>query len=528
MKKTLLMMAVALTLGFVACKKADFADSYADPSKISETTVEKQFAGFMVTNREYVLPSYWNYFVVLRTTINRYTQAVGWVNSTAQYVPGAAGITDRWGNYYSLLAQYRELQKVYSKLSAADQKEKRIYMITAAIYLYDATQKVVDLHGDIPFSEAGMLSANSGDYTKSLPKYDTPETVYTKMLDDLKAFAVELNSITVSAGIAIGFKNQDIVNNGDITAWKKYCNSLRLRMLTRVSGVTTFQSRYTSETADILGSAATYPVVADNTSNIQIDVTNLNSNINSSGFRSGLEDWSGNVAGKAIIDHMNTNADPRLRAIFQPGASAVAGAYVGLNPSLTSTAQDLLVSGGTLALYNWSTLTRNQYFPGVLINAAEVNFLACESYLKAGNAASAKTAYNAGISNSIKFYYLVRTLSNDNASGALTATTDAEIAAYSAKTAISWDLALTQADKLNLIATQKWIHFNVVQPEENWAEIRRFDAPTLTFWSDAANAQTLPPVRWFYAASEKTYNTVNYNAVTAKDKLTTKIFWDIK
>ena len=155
MKKIFLMMAVALTVGFVACKKADFKDSYADPSKISETTVEKQFAGFMVSNSSYVLPSYWNYFVVLRTTINRYTQAVGWVNTTSQYVPGAAGITDRWGNYYSFLAQYRELQKVYSSLSAANQAEKRIYMIAATIYLYDHTQKVVDLHGDIPFFTAG-------------------------------------------------------------------------------------------------------------------------------------------------------------------------------------------------------------------------------------------------------------------------------------------------------------------------------------------------------------------------------------
>src|SRR5690606_16522027 len=115
---------------------------------------EKQFAGFLQTNRDYVMPGYWNYFVVLRTTLTRYTQAVGWVNSTAQYVPGAAGIDGRWGNYYDLLAQYRELEKVYNGLSAEDQALRRIYMIAATIYLYDHTQKVIDLHGDIPFSEA--------------------------------------------------------------------------------------------------------------------------------------------------------------------------------------------------------------------------------------------------------------------------------------------------------------------------------------------------------------------------------------
>lgn len=234
MKKTILVCATALSLAMTSCKKQDFADNYADPSKISQTSVEKQFAGFLSYNREYVLPSYWNYFVVLRTTVNRYSQAVGWVNSTGQYVPGAAGINDRWNNYYGFLSQYRELEKVYAGMSSSDQQLRRIYMIAATIYLYDHTQKVIDLHGDIPFTEAGKLSANGGDYAVSLPKYDKAEDLYTKMLDDLKAFADELNSIAVAPAIQTGFKSQDVVNKGNMTTWKKYCNSLRLRMLGRV------------------------------------------------------------------------------------------------------------------------------------------------------------------------------------------------------------------------------------------------------------------------------------------------------
>jgi len=63
---------------------------------------------------------------------------------------------------------------------------------------------------------------------------------------------------------------------------------------------------------------------------------------------------------------------------------------------------------------------------------------------------------------------------------------------------------------------------------ENWAELRRLDYPVLKFEVDASNAQTLPPVRWFYAASEKTYNTANYATVASKDNLSTKLFWDVK
>lgn len=527
MNKILGVLAVSAAVSLTACTKSDFADSYADPSKINTTTVEKQFAGFLNANKYYVLPDYWNYFVVMRTTLTHYTQAVGWVNSPNQYVPGAASINDRWSNYYNFLAQYRELQNVHAKLSADEQADRRIFMIAATIYLYDHTQKVIDLHGDIPFSEAGMLSANGGDYGKSLPKYDEAQALYTKMLDDLKSFATELNSIQVKAGIMTGFKNQDFVNGGSIDLWKKYCNSLRLRMLARVSDVAALQARAVAETAEILTNQATYPVIASNADNIQIDVVDLNTDINSKGFRSGLEDWDGNLAGKAMIDHMKTNGDPRLRAIFEPGANA-GGEYIGLDPELTQGDQNTLVAGGTIAIYNRSTLSRNQFFPGVLINAAEVSFLVAEAMLKSGNDAAAKAAYIDGINKSVEFYYGLRTISNDNTAPALVPTSPAEIADYVSSPGVNWDLATTEEEKLGLIATQKWIHYNVVEPVESWAEIRRLDAPGFIFQVDNANVQKQPPYRWLYATSEQTYNAKNYEAVKSKDNLTTKIFWDVK
>lgn len=527
MKKILFILAVTLAVGFTACTKSDFEDSYADPSKVSETTVEKQFAGFLASNRWYVLPDYWNYFVVMRTTVLHYTQAVGFVNGPNQYVPGAASINDRWNNYYNFLAQYRELENIYSKLPADEKTDKRIFMIAATTYFYDHTQKMVDLHGDLPWSEAGKMSANGGDYSKSLPKYDKAEDIYTKMLDDLKAFADELNTISVKPAINEGFKNQDFVNNGSLTLWKKYINSLRLRMLARVSDVASFQTRSVSEVAAILGDPAKYPLVTDNADNIQIDVKDINTEIHSKNFRTGLEDWNGNLAGKKMIDHMNANTDPRLRAMFEPGANA-GGVYNGLDPMLTSSAQTTLVDGGTIAIYNRSTLSRNQFFPGVLMTAAEVSFLVSEALLKAGNNTAAKAAYNDGITKSIQYYYYLRTLSNDNTAPALTPTNAAEIAAYLSSPGVNWDLATTTADKVKLIATQKWIHYSVIQPMESWAEVRRLDAPVFSFEVDNANAQKQPPYRWLYATSEQTYNTANYDAVRAKDNLTTRIFWDVK
>ena len=53
MKKILFILTIGVALSFAACNKSDFRDSYADPSKISASSVEKQFTGFLVSNRVY-------------------------------------------------------------------------------------------------------------------------------------------------------------------------------------------------------------------------------------------------------------------------------------------------------------------------------------------------------------------------------------------------------------------------------------------------------------------------------------------
>ncbi|WP_216857865.1 SusD/RagB family nutrient-binding outer membrane lipoprotein [Pedobacter steynii] len=519
-------MTVISAILVVSCKKSSFEDAYSDPSTIESTTVEKQFSGIIYTNREYVVPSYWNYFVVLRTSVNHYTQAVGWANSLGQYAPGGAAITDRWNNYYNFLAQFRELEKVYSKLTPEEQADKRIYMMAASIYFYDHTQKVVDLHGDIPWADAGKLSTNNGNYGASYAKYQSAEDIYTAMLDDLKKIADELSVTTVKPAILTGFKTQDLINKGDMTLWKKYCNSLRLRMLTRVSGTPKFQARASQEISSILSDQSKYPLVAENADNVMLKVYDLGSDINAKGFKTGLEDWNGNIAGKVMIDRMKASSDPRLRAMFEPGANA-GGTYTGLDQSLDAATQTNAINAGILAIYNRSTLSRNEFFPGILITAAEVNYQLAEYYTKLGNDGQAKASYEKGIRQSIDYYYWLRTLSKDGAVPPLTLTTVLEVNSYISNPAVMWNSAASTAGKLALIGTEKWLHYSVVEPLESWSEIRRLNFPALVFSPDNSSQQKLPPNRWIYPSSEIAFNSTNYQAVAAKDNLQTKLFWDI-
>jgi hypothetical protein len=521
MNKHILIILMAFAVAFTGCNESEFADNYANPGRIGETTVPKQFTGILVANKDYVMPAYYNYFVLHRTSLSRWTQAVGWVNGISQYVIGAAGLDAHWNTYYNMLTQYREMEKVYNALSEEDQAKHRIYWLAATVYLYDHTQKMVDLFGNIPFEEAGRLSQNGGDYLASLPAYDSSTDLYTKMLDDLQMIAGELSSISVDAPVKTVFDTQDYINGGDIMLWSKYCNSLRLRILNRASGASEFATRADTEMASILSNPSS--VITSNAENAQIEVVSLDTPINSSGFRSGLEDWDGNVAGKKMIDHMVANSDPRLRAMFEPGELA-GGVYQGIDPLANDDVQQDLIDDQLVSIYNRSTLSRNQFFPGVLINAAEVSFLKAEYYLRNSNDTDAKAAYEMGIKQSIEWYYWVRTLTDDEIAGTLTPTDATEIDAYIAATDIAW--GGTSAEKLALIAAQKWIHYSVVQLHESYAENRRLDLPALDFLPDPSNAQTLPPVRFLYPDSERSRNTENYQSVSSMDNMTTNLFWD--
>ncbi|WPR73654.1 SusD/RagB family nutrient-binding outer membrane lipoprotein [Algoriphagus sp. NG3] len=516
-----------LACGIASCTETDFSDNYTDPSKLAETTVGKQFSGMMYSNRLYVLPAYRDFFVVRRITANRYTQAVGWVNGENQYVPGSAAVEERWDVYYNFMQQYREIQKVYNGLTDQEKVENRVFIIAATTYFYDRTQQIVDLYGDIPWSEAGMLSINGGDYQKSYPAYDKAEVIYATMLDDLAGFADELGSLPINAATEAGFKTQDLVNRGDIGLWLKYINSLRLRMLTRVSGSSEFAARSKAEIGAILSNSGSYPIVENNDSNILFNIFSLGTLRSATDFQSGLEDWDGNIAGKAILEHMVSNSDPRLTYIFEPGTNASNNDFLGLDPMMNPTQQNELVLSQALSIYNRSTLSRNQYIPGVLITASDVHLMAAEYYLKEGQDAKAKSHYEEAVKQSIGFYEYLRSLSNNTESPSPVVPTDASIDTYLGMDQVSWGAASGIDEKLTRIAEQKWLHHNVLQSNESWAEMRRMDKLKFNFWVDNSNQQSTPPSRWMYPGSEQTYNRENYTVVQPQDKLTTPIFWDV-
>ena len=128
-----------------------------------------------------------------------------------------------------------------------------LYAAALTFKAYNA-QKTVDMWGDVPYTEAFRLQEGI-----LYPKYDTQEEVYNAILAELKT-AADLFDV---AGKPIGAG--DFFLKGDIAKWKKFCNSLRLRVAIRMSSADA--AKATTVIKDVLGNPEKYPIMTANADN---------------------------------------------------------------------------------------------------------------------------------------------------------------------------------------------------------------------------------------------------------------------
>ena len=552
MKRILLYHIILLMLVFAACSKNKFGEYYQNPASTSTATVEKQWTGFNYALFNYESFQYTPYFSEWQTTALNFTQVTAYQNIAHRYEPlfQYASSDDKWNSYYNFLSQYRNFLAVYSGDPIATQELYRIFKITADLHFYDQTQKMVDTYGDIPWSRAGLITTNGGNIAASYASYDKATDIYEVMLDSLKAHATELNTLSASnaitSTIATILKNQDFINQGSILKWQKYCNSLRIRMLMRVSGTSQFSSRAKTEIASILADPATYPIcnggstaagIFGSASDGYEDGIYLTPPSSKVAFTSslyiGLFGWGfADRATKVMIDTLVNNNDPRLNLLFQPGSGSP-GTFIGLDESLDGGTQSSLLQGSTIAGYNYY-LSNSSFLPMLYITSQETQLLIADYYTNiTPNPGLAGQAYAAAITNSINWYSWLYSISDNTkpiyGGYIYSAPTSAAISNYINGSNMSWANATTTAQQNELIGLQKWINYNIFQPNECWSELRRTGYPILNFVPDnASNISQQPSNRFYYPENELLYNASNYNAATnngANNIPTTKIFW---
>jgi hypothetical protein len=348
---------------------------------------------------------------------------------------------------------------------------------------------LTDLFGDVPYFEA----FNGVDGTVT-PKYDLQEEIYQNtdgILDNLNKGIVAITNYSGSIPL-----EGDILFDGNLEAWVRFANSLRIKYLIRISG----KVDVSSELQTIFNEGN---FITTNNENATFDFTATEPN-NFRLARLRVGDFNNFVLSETMEEILTNLDDDRINTFFKPfsnsNSNEFSGLINGIDASSTSVVLADLSLSGTAFRDDTSTLDAN------FITAWETNFLLAEAAEKGLITADAQTLYNTAVTQAFEYWntilpasYLVGN-ANYNAAG---------------------------TTPLEQIITQKWIA-SVIQGYEGWVEYRRTGFPSLKNVSASLNNGVIP-VRMPYPAETATLNQENYKiaeTATNGNSLDVKVWWD--
>jgi hypothetical protein len=369
---------------------------------------------------------------------------------------------------------------------------------------------VTDLHGPVPYFQAWGGSLNT------LPAYDSQESIYRDIIAKLDT----ANTLLTVDGAAIG---GDILFNNNILKWKKFANSLRLRLLLRMSGRD--EAFATAEMSKIIADAATYPIFESNADNAALQY--LGSFPNNHPINENRKTRDDHRISKTLIDLLWTNSpnlDYRVCIYAEKDGN---NTYEGMPNGLTSS-QAASYNGNGIK----NTCKMGSYFtaataPGMLMSYAELQFILAEAAFKNYIPGDAEAYYYAGIYGSYAQFgdALVAAVDNAGFLGSPEWTSDSLAADFIANDVFGWDAAKA----MELIATQRWVA-TFDQGLQAWFEWRRTGWPVLIPAAEGMNNGKIP-VRVPYPTDEAARNPSSLaEGVTllgGPDDLNTRVWWDL-
>src|SRR5690606_530715 len=129
----------------------------------------------------------------------------------------------------------------------AEQNNQPEYLALAHINKVYILSLVTDAFGDIPYDEAGMGNVDGMEF----PKYQGQEEVYQRMLQDLETANGLLAEVPAAVAVS-----RDILYDGDLQKWRKFANTLKIRILMRESE----KKDVSAQVAEIFNNPDRYPV----------------------------------------------------------------------------------------------------------------------------------------------------------------------------------------------------------------------------------------------------------------------------
>jgi len=360
--------------------------------------------------------------------------------------------------------------------SAAEKVKANKLAIIELLTVY-SFHNLVDIFGDLPYSEALNID-------NIAPKYDPAATIYQDLITRIDAALADLDDSEGSFGAA------DFIYGGDVALWKKFANSLKLKIGINLADANPALAKTTVESAV---SGGVFTSSDDNAYFPFMSATHTNPMYEDI-IQSGRNDF---VPANTIVDIMNTLSDPRRPFYF----TLYQGAYLGGRYGYESPYSNYSHIPDAISAPD---------FHGILLTYDEVLFYMAEAAARGFTVGSTEEAlYDDAITASIVSW----------------GGTTADATTFLAQPAVAYATAAgTYKQK---IGTQAWVAF-YTRGIEGYTEWRRMDYPIFGIGSLISTYDEIP-VRFSYPVNEQTLNKANYtSAATAigGDKISTKLFWD--
>lgn len=253
--------------------------------------------------------------------------------------------------------------------------------------------------GDIPFSEA--IKGIEGNTN---PVYDQQQNIYPALIDSINTYMSQLSNGDAT------FEDADLIYQGNIDNWRRFANSLKLKIAMRMSNA----DEEAAESA--VTEAMNNPLISSQEQSAMISTTaGGGPDANAHPILTELrEPGDKSRLGEHLVDMLKATDDPRLELIAEPTSASKETfessgdpndlEYHGIAPNMTSdqyNAMDLSEISYA-ALDVWAN--ENLPVPAHVMTYPEVLFLQAEAALRGwgGNMADAQVYYEQGIRAAMK------------------------------------------------------------------------------------------------------------------------------
>lgn len=522
---TSLLLLGALVVLLPACDSlSDFGNMNTDPNSTDNLSPGVQFTTLQVGSAGTRFET-WRHNLIYASQIAQHMAHPGGIGAGSQNA-----FNDEWSGAYFVTRYHGGPNAAANTVPATvkhsvdlvnrlqDQPAQVNRLAAARIWKVLVFQRLTDTYGDIPYFEAGK-GAIEENFT---PAYDPQQEIYMDLHDELQAAIDQFDSSQPTYGEA------DLVFEGNIDQWKRFANSLQLRLAMRIKEVDPTMARDWADEAinsdaGVMQGPEDEVYIPHQAGPATTPGAGYSRNANSEVFQLGVAFNSPYLA-EPFVDWMKDNNDPRLPIIGSVDGNSDPAVQEGVPPGVTGT--ELPDDLDPVTTYSGPSSIISDYDdPFYLQSYAEVEFMLAEAEVEWGIAPnSAEAHYNAGVRAAMN------KLSRYDDSGAANID-QADIDNY-LQNENPFLSSGTDAEKLEQINTQYWA---TVFPHglEAWANWRVTGSPDFIAPPDEEGDTGGQIIRRLaYPQNEENLNAESYNearsrqGISQSNRLTARVWWD--